>query len=132
MRKAAFVVPKATGDAEDGELTVFYFGPGQGGSIDANVDRWVSQFSGTKPDDVKRANREANGLKQHTVEIAKGDFSSGMPGSSPEPKKDFGLLGGIVVAPSGSYFFKLTGPSASVKAARPAFVKLLDSVKTSG
>src|SRR5687768_2151092 len=37
MRKASYVVPRAAGDAEDGELTVFYFGPGQGGSIDANV-----------------------------------------------------------------------------------------------
>src|SRR4051812_40603218 len=38
MRKASFIVPRAPGDAEDGELTVFYFGPGQGGSVDANVD----------------------------------------------------------------------------------------------
>src|SRR5437870_13535974 len=36
MRKASFIVPRAPGDSEDGELTVFYFGPGQGGSIDAN------------------------------------------------------------------------------------------------
>ena len=34
-----------------------------------------------------------------------------------------------VVAPSGPYFFKLTGPSATVRSAREAFLKLLDSVK---
>jgi len=130
MRKASYVVPKAAGDAEDGELTVFYFGPGQGGSIDANVDRWVKQFGEVKPGDVKRADREANGLRQHTVELESGTFSSGMPGGSSKPKEKFGLIGGIVETPSGAYFFKLTGPSKTVKQAKPDFYKLLDSIKT--
>jgi hypothetical protein len=130
MRKAAFVVPRATGDSEDGELTVFYFGPGQGGSIDANVDRWVKQFDGIKPGDVKRADREANGLRQHTVELESGTFSSGMPGGAQKPKAGFGLVGGIVETPSGAYFFKLTGPSKTVKQAKADFYKLLDSIKT--
>lgn len=130
MRKASYVVPRAAGDAEDGELTVFYFGPGQGGSIDANVDRWVKQFGEIKPGDVKRADREANGLRQHTVELESGTFSSGMPGSASKPKENYGLIGGIVETPSGVYFFKLTGPSKTVKQAKPDFYKLLDSIKS--
>jgi hypothetical protein len=129
MRKATYLVPRAKGDTEDGELAVFYFGPGQGGSIDDNVKRWVGQFKDLKPDSVKRADREANGLKQHTVEIETGTFSSGMPGGPTKPKSDYGLLGGIVSSPSGVYFFKLTGPRATVKAAHAPFYKLLDSVK---
>ncbi len=131
MRKASFVVPRAAGDAEDGELTVFYFGPGQGGSIDANVDRWVKQFGEVKPGDVRRADREANGLRQHTVELDSGTFSSGMPGGSTKAKDGYGLVGGIVETPSGAYFFKMTGPAKTVKKAKPDFYKLLDSVKTS-
>lgn len=130
MRKAAFVVPRAEGDSEDGEITVFYFGPGQGGSIDANVDRWVKQFDGIKPGDVRRADRDANGLRQHTVELDSGTFSSGMPGGAQKPKAGFGLVGGIVETPSGPYFFKMTGPSKTVKQAKPDFYKLLDSIKT--
>jgi hypothetical protein len=130
MRKAAYVVPRAEGDTEDGELTVFYFGPGQGGSIDANVDRWVKQFGEVKPGDVKRADREANGLRQHTVELESGTFASGMPGAPTKPKENYGLVGGIVETPSGAYFFKLTGPSKTVKQAKPEFYKLLDSIKT--
>jgi hypothetical protein len=42
------------------------------------------------------------------------------------------LLGGIVSSPSGVYFFKLTGPTKTVKAARDPFLKMLDSVKVSG
>jgi hypothetical protein len=131
MRKATYRVPRFGQDKEDAELAVFYFGPGQGGTIDANVDRWVTQFSGIKPDDVKRADRNANGLRQHTVEIESGSFASGMPGGPTRKKDGYGLLGGIVVAPSGPYFFKLTGPSATVKNARERFFKLLDSVKAS-
>lgn len=130
MRKASYVVPRAEGDPEDGELTVFYFGPGQGGSIDANVDRWVKQFGDVKPGDVRRADREANGLRQHTVELDSGTFSSGMPGGATKPKNDYGLVGGIVETPSGAYFFKLTGPAKTVKQAKPEFYKLLDSIKS--
>jgi len=131
MRKASFVVPRAAGDSEDGEVTVFYFGPGQGGSIDANVERWVKQFGEVKPGEVKRADREANGLRQHTVELDSGTFSSGMPGGSTKAKEGYGLVGGIVETPSGAYFFKMTGPAKTVKQAKPEFYKLLDSVKTS-
>ena len=131
MRKASYVVPHAPGDSEDGELTVFYFGPGQGGSIDANVERWVKQFGDVKPGDVRRADREANGLKQHTVELDSGSFSGGMGmGASAKPKDHYGLVGGIVESPSGAYFFKLTGPEKTVKQAKPDFYKLLDSIKT--
>lgn len=130
MRKASYEVPRAAGDAEDGELAVFYFGPGEGGGIEQNVDRWVKQFSDIQPADVKRADREANGLREHTVEIVRGTFASGMPGMGPSgPKKDYALAGAIIEAPSGAYFFKMTGPAKTVAAARAAFMQLLDSVR---
>src|SRR5262245_33108167 len=47
MRVAEFTLPKVAGDPEDAALTVFYFG-GQGGSVQANLDRWISQM--TQPD----------------------------------------------------------------------------------
>jgi hypothetical protein len=129
MRKATYLVPRAPGDAQDGELVVFYFGPGQGGAVEPNIARWVQQFQGATPADVHRAERSANGLHQFTVEIDKGAYSSQMPGDSGQPKKDYALLGAIVEAPTGSYFFKLIGPRATVKAARDSFYAFLDSVK---
>ena len=132
MRKASYEVPRVSGDSEDGELAVFYFGPGQGGSIDANVDRWVKQFSGVSAKDVKRADREANGLRQHTVEIEHGVFDAGpmaMTGSK-GPKNDYALEGAIVETPSGPYFFKMTGPARTVLAARAPFYQPLDSVRS--
>jgi hypothetical protein len=132
MRKATYQIPRVAADKEDAELGVFFFGPGQGGSIDANVDRWVKQFTDVPPERVKRADRKANGLAQHTIEIESGTFnanSMGMAGGKPALKKGYALLGGIVEAPLGPYFFKLTGPEATVAAAKKSFYELLDSVK---
>ena len=50
MRVATYKVPGPKG-AEAGEVAVFFFGSGQGGSVDANVERWSRQFEGTpKPE----------------------------------------------------------------------------------
>jgi hypothetical protein len=135
MRKASYEVPRASGDTEDGDLAVFYFGPGEGGGVEANVERWIGQFSGVPKDKVRRADRQVNGLVAHTIEIDRGTFASGMPGmpgANAGPRKDYGMLGGIVEAPSGSYYFKLTGPTNTVKAAHDAFYKLVDSVRVAG
>jgi len=129
MRKATYVVPRAPGDTEDGDLGVFYFGPGQGGGLEPNVDRWVKQFKGTKVEDVKRADRSIGGLVAHTVEIASGTYDAGPMGGGKGPKENYALLGAIVDAPSGSYFFKLVGPKATVTKAKKPFLALLDSIK---
>ena len=132
MRKATYAVPHAPSDTEDGELGVFYFGPGQGGGVDANIERWVKQFPDAKLDQVKRADRTANGLVAHTVEIASASYiANAMARGNEKLKANYALLGAIVEAPSGSYFFKLTGPERTVLAAKPAFYKLLDSVRVS-
>ena len=130
MRKASYQVPKADGDAEDGEVSVFHFGAGQGGGIEPNVERWVGQFKGVEKSQVKRSSRSANGMVQHIVEIEKGTFSSGMPGGPTTPKNDYALFGAIVEAPEGAWFFKMTGPMATVKKAREEFTAMLDSVKS--
>src|SRR6266545_2376931 len=44
MRVAQYKLPKADGDSEDALLVVYYFGQGQGGSAQANIDRWLNQI----------------------------------------------------------------------------------------
>jgi hypothetical protein len=130
MRNASYVVPRAAGDGEDGEFSVTYFGPGQGGSIDANVDRWVKQFTDVPADRVRREDRKTNGLRAHFVEVPSGTFNANTMGHGGERlKKDFALLGAIVEAPSGVYFFKLTGPKKTVENAKKSFDALLASIK---
>jgi len=51
MRKATYRVPAK--DGEDAEMAVFYF-KGEGGSTEANIQRWIGQFPDAKPSEVKR------------------------------------------------------------------------------
>jgi hypothetical protein len=132
MRLATYKLPRAPGVTEDAEMTVFHFGGGQGGSLEANFDRWLSQFNVDKSA-AQRSDRSANGLSIHLLEIPKGTFTNTMkPGDTAGSKQGFGLLGAVVETPSGPYFFKITGPAKTLEAARPAFITLLDGVSSSG
>lgn len=132
MRVATYRVPQGADDETAGELAVFHFGPGDGGGIEANIERWVGQFSDVPAGSIERSElRSASGLQQHVIEIPKGTFASGMPGGPTTPKTNYGLLGAIVESPSGSFFFKLTGPTATLQKERSRFFELLDSVRAS-
>lgn len=130
MRKASYRIPRTKGDSDDAELAVFYFGAGQGGSIQANVDRWLNQFSGVSKSAVVREQRTANGLRQHVIKLDHAEFNAGMPGGPTQPKANWGLLGAIVETTAGPYFFKITGPSATLKVNEKSFYEFLDTVKS--
>jgi hypothetical protein len=128
MRKATYRVPAAPKDSEDGEMAVFYF-RGEGGSTEANIQRWIAQFSDAKPSDVKRSERSVGGMSQTIVEV-EGTYASGMPGAPATPKAHYRLLGAVVETPAGPYFFKLTGPKKTVESARDAYLAMLGSVRS--
>lgn len=44
MRLAQYKLPKAEGDTEDASLVLYFFGSNQGGSVQANLERWISQI----------------------------------------------------------------------------------------
>jgi hypothetical protein len=124
MRKATYVIPKADGDTDEGELSVIV----AGGSAQANIERWEGQLGGSK---AKTGQKNPNGVAVTTVDI-EGEFSGGGPmmGGSSEKKSGWMLLGAIVsLTPSEHYFFKLTGPKKSVEAARKDFDALVESIK---
>ena len=129
MRVATHKVPAAPGDPEDGELAIFYFGEGQGGGVDANVERWFAQLE-PEPGASKNEKKETRvgGIKV-TVVAASGTYSSGMPGGPTTPKKGWALRGAIAEGPKGAVFFKLTGPKKTVAAAAGDFDALVKSLK---
>lgn len=134
MRKADYAVPKAGADADDAECTVFTFGPGQGGSIDENVERWVKQLE-PATSKVERTTRKVGAMNVTRVEVA-GTFTPMQMGphgggAAPGPKTGYRLVGEIVEAPSGMWFFKLIGPDATVKAAGKELDALVDSAHPS-
>jgi len=132
MRLATYTVPPAPGDQEGGECGVYYFGNGQGGSVQANMDRWIGQFqqSGGKASKATVKNGTvAGGLKLTTVDVSGAYTGMGGP-RAPQgpPKPGYRLLGAIVEGPQGSIFFKFTGPAKTVAQNQSAFLKLLASI----
>ena len=85
MRVAEYVLPRAAGDTEDGELIVYFFG-GSGGSVDANIERWLGQMQqpdGRASRDVAtRSTRVINGLNVTTLDLAGTYVAEVRPGSS--------------------------------------------------
>jgi hypothetical protein len=129
-RAAEYVVPRSGHDTEDGECIVITFGKGQGGSIEDNIDRWTGQFE-PKTEPPKQRSHEVNRINVTRVDVAGTYLPMQIPGSPALPARHPGwrLIGGIVQAESGTWFFKLTGPDATVKAASPEFDLMMDSVK---
>jgi hypothetical protein len=122
MRLATYSVP------EGGECGVYYFGQGQGGGVDANIDRWVGQFQ--QPEGKPKVEkRNIHGLKITTVDVSGSYTGMGGP-RAPEgpPKAGYRLLGAVVEGPQGSLFFKFIGPAKTVAQNQPAFDKLLSSL----
>jgi hypothetical protein len=110
----------ATYTVEGAECAVYFFGAGQGGSIDANLERWKNQIHGPAP---KNAKRTIHGLQVTTID-ASGDYA----GMGETAKPAYRLLGAIVEGPGGNVFFKFTGPAKTIAANQPKFEQLLNSV----
>ena len=132
MRLAQYKLPKSDGDGEDALLVVYYFGQGQGGPAQANIDRWINQIQ--QPDgrpSKEKAKTEAltiNGLSVNTVDVT-GNYSGGMsPDSAPANNKSiYRLRAAVIDTPKGSYFVKLTGPEKTIGHWDQAYTEYLKS-----
>src|ERR1051326_441309 len=74
MRVAQYKLPKIEGDKEDASLVLYYFGSNQGGTAQANIDRWIGQMQQPDGSDskskAKTENLTVNGLKVTTVDVS--------------------------------------------------------------
>jgi hypothetical protein len=127
MRLATYTV------APGGECGIYYFGVGQGGSVDANLDRWIGQFLQTdgKPSKAaaKIVKRSIHGISVTTVDVS-GSYT-GMAGPTAQPgpaAAGYRMLGAIAEGPQGSIFFKFTGQAKTIAANQAAFDKMLASL----
>lgn len=128
MRRATYTLPKQAGDADAPELAISV----AGGTVDANVDRWVQQFDEEAKASLKKSTRKVGPLDVTIAEL-KGTFlGSGMPGGGVPPKHGYAMIAAIVPTPAqgdAKWFFKLVGPEKSVEAARADFDRFIASVR---
>jgi hypothetical protein len=130
MRAATYAIGPTSGDKTGAECAVYFFGPGQGGSVDANVTRWKSQFTGPggAPAAANVATRKVRGLAMTTIDVA-GDYSGigGPTATAPQTVAGYRLLGAIIEGPGGNVFIKFTGPVKTIAANQQKFEQLLAS-----
>ena len=135
MRVAEFILPRAGSDKADAALTVYFFGQGSGGGVQANLDRWIGQM--TQPDgrasrDVAKtdARKSRAGLPLTIVDIA-GTYVAEVTPGSPEKFNEPGyrLIAAVVETSGGTYYVKLTGPSATVARWHESVNAFLDSLR---
>jgi len=134
MRVATYHTPAAAGDTDHGEVAVFYFGPTQGGTVEANVQRWFAQFDPEEGQPTRAvAEREAlemAGLAVTRVQT-RGTYNAAAGPMAPRAdlRPGYALIGAIVEGPEGAVFFKFTGPEATVAEQGNAFQTLLESLQ---
>lgn len=124
MRAAQVAIPGAGGEAE---LAVFHFGEGQGGRVEDNLVRWISQIELRKGEGPQREAFES-GQFAVTMISAAGTLKAGGMGMGPkEAQPNSMLLAAVVEGPGGPWFFKATGPEKTLAPQRAAFLAVLKS-----
>ena len=125
MRVAQFALPSA-GGAEAGELVAFFFPKGQGGSHEANIERWASQFATAdgKPTAPKVSSSKEGNTEVTLVELH-GTYARGVGmGQTGDSKPDQTLMTALVETSIGRITLQMYGPNKTVAAQRDHFVKL--------
>jgi len=104
-------------------ITFTRFPPGSGGTVQANVDRWVGQFLRTdSPPEVQTP--AGTSLPLTLVKIT-GEMKDGVPGGPANDSPDTLLLGAIQEAPDGLVVVKLSGPRPAVSREEKIFSELV-------
>lgn len=135
MRAANYAIPAAAGDRQDGEMAVFYFGPGQGGGVEANLRRWLGQFvkadgSPLTAGDAEREDQQVNGMAVTLLDVSGTYLFKPFPmAPKATPMPGYRMLAAIVQGPDAPIFFKLTAPAKTVAAAEAEFRKIIASLK---
>jgi hypothetical protein len=126
MRVAQAVIP---GPGGPGNLVVFYFGPGGGGGVEANIQRWIDQMEVPAGSNPTPETFEANGYHVTWIDVP-GTLKPSNMGTGPTTEQpNSRLLGAVVEGAGGPWFFKATGPDSTISAERDNFLTMLKSVK---
>jgi hypothetical protein len=131
MRVATYTIH--TNREGTAECAVYFFGTGQGGDVQANIDRWINQFQqadgSPSSGHASTSHAQQSGWALTTVDVS-GTYTGGMGPMSgnQEPQPGYRMLAAIIEGPEGPVFFKLTGPQAVVEASEADFTSLLQSL----
>ncbi len=122
MRLSQASAPKHPDDEEDAEFTVTK----ASGGVEANLARWAKTLFNDEQSLSNRRTLKTASEKEATLADYEGTYTAMSFGpKKAEPKKNFKMLGAIVVAEDGEYFIRLTGPKQTVEKWKSAFEPLV-------
>jgi hypothetical protein len=125
MFRAGTLNAKVEGLEKPLEAIFYHFpGPGGGGGVQANVDRWLGQFA-TKPES-KTEEIDAGG-KKITLVTATGTYNDGPPMGAKTPRENYTLIAAIVPTEDSNVFIKLAGPKDAIAKLAEGFKKMAGS-----
>jgi hypothetical protein len=117
MRLAQYQVP----GEEPAECVVFFFGAAQGGTLEANLERWTRQFEADGPPQ-KSTEEVSPDVFATVLDIAGRYVAETRPGSGVKlDKPGWRMLAAVVLAPDGPLYLKLVGPRATIDPAADEF-----------
>ena len=132
FRAAQYRISHVAPDTEDGEFVVFYFGKGQGGGVEENLERWYGQFLQTDGKSTKEkavvTTRTVAGLKVTQVDVS-GTYKGGGPAMASAPKPGTRMLAAIIEGGEGPWILKATGPEHTIGSAKNDFDALILSLE---
>jgi len=130
MRLAEFTV--RGGGVDSADVVVYYFGEGQGGSLDSNIERWSSQFTAPAGGAVSPTVSKLDGTTLPTTLVElEGSYGRGM---GMGPGREMATAGqaldaAFVETPKGNLFIQLFGEAGDVTAARSDFLEFVKSIR---
>jgi len=112
-------------DGAPGLTASFYhFGPGQGGALDGNIQRWQGMFQPSPAATTEREEMDFGQAKAAVVSIT-GTYTGSRFSPEKEPRVDYTLLAVVLPSAEGDVYVRLVGPAAGVSAAKEEFKKML-------
>ena len=97
---------------------MFYF-PAGAGTIDANIERWASQFEqpdgSSSMDRLQRMQRRVDGMMGHEIHVAGRYVAETRPGSGERlDEPDWKMMAAVFESDHGNYWLKCVGPEKTI------------------
>ena len=119
MRLYQFRLSPIGDDKDNAEVVIFYFGEGQGGSVEQNIKRWKDSFvppEGKRLDDVAKVQKMTVSKVPVTYLDISGTyrFPSFDPNAKTTIRPNYRLLAVVFESKKGPYFIRMVGPASTV------------------
>jgi hypothetical protein len=102
----------------------YHFGPGQGGDLQGNIQRWQGMFQASPEASTVKEEMDFGSAKATLVSIT-GTYVGSRFTPEKEPRVGYTLLAAVLPTDDGDIYVRLVGPEAGITEAKEAFKKFL-------